>query len=330
MLIYMVGALMDTQIMRRKHWISNCLQVFVGKMVCSRQEKNEELQEALQQLDEKSQKIEALEIERDRLRLKTHSQDLELQALQEAVGLDKTSETANEGPHREKVIALREQSQFAFDEMTKRLVEIREEGDAERKRLQADLEQQLKQRAATLVEVQNARDRAETHAEALEQSNKDLSQQRDELVKQLGEERKRSQEQQEELDLQQEHQKTQQQRHAVLSLVHALQKSAVMPAFSLLRRSMANANVGTAAGPLESQVDDTDVAVESMGGASDEEESEDDEPEESYGTDSAGGGSCGSNVELNWALATKTHLRFLTVLIEQQGVWGVKLQSKLY
>lgn len=253
------------------------------------QEKNEELQEALQQVDEKSQKIEALEIERDRLRLKTHSQDLELQALQEAVGgPDKTSETSNEGPHREKVIALREQSQFAFDEMTKRLVQIREEGDAERKRLQADLEQQLKQRAATLVEVQNARDRAETHAEALEQSNKDLSQQRDELVKQLGEERKRSQEQQEELDLQQEHQKTQQQRHAVLSLVHALQKSAVMPAFSLLRRSMANANVRTAAEPLEPLVDDTDVAVES-GGAS-EEESEDDEPEESYGTDSAGGG----------------------------------------
>ena len=210
--------------------------------------------------------------------------------MQEAVGgPDKTStETFNEGPHREKVIALREQSQFAFDEMTKRLVEIREEGDAERKRLQADLEQQLKQRAATLVEVQNARDRAETHAEALEQSNKDLSQQRDELVKQLGEERKRSQEQQEELDLQQEHQKTQQQRHAVLSLVHALQKSAVMPAFSLLRRSMANANVRTAAEPLEPLVDDTDVAVES-GGAS-EEESEDDEPEESYGTDSAGGG----------------------------------------
>ena len=289
------------------------------------QEKNEELLEALQQVDEKSQKIEALEIERDRLRLKTHSQDLELQALQEAVGgPDKTSETSNEGPHREKVIALREQSQFAFDEMTKRLVEIREEGDAERKRLQADLEQQLKQRAATLVEVQNARDRAETHAEALEQSNKDLSQQRDELVKQLGEERKRSQEQQEELDLQQEHQKTQQQRHAVLSLVHALQKSAVMPAFSLLRRSMANANVRTE--PLEPLVDDTDVAVES-GGAS-EEESEDDEPEESYGTDSAGGGSCGSNVELSWALAMQIHQLLVIVLIEQ-GVWGVELQSTL-
>eukprot|EP00435_Cladocopium_sp_Y103_P062666 s552_g24.t1 len=261
-----------------------------------RKEKNAELLEALQQTEEKTKKIKEinkdLETERDRLRLKIQAQELELQALHEGTSSDNAS--------GERVIALREQSQFAFDEMAKRLVEIREEGETERKRLQADLEQQLKQRAATLVEVQNDRDRAETHAEALEQSNKDLSQQRDELVRQLGEERKRTQELQEELDLQHEHQKTQQQHYAVLALVHALQKSTVMPAFSLVRRSIdashgrnTSPNLGEQKEEIESfdAVEEMDSAVDtSVGeaGGSEEEDDSDDEPEDSYGTDNAG------------------------------------------
>ena len=268
-----------------------------------RKEKNAELLEALQQTEEKTKKIKDLETERDRLRLKIQAQELELLEIQalhtlqtEAGPQSEAASSASNGASNERVIALREQSQFAFDEMAKRLVEIREEGETERKRLQADLEQQLKQRAATLVEVQNDRDRAETHAEALEQSNKDLSQQRDELVRQLGEERKRTQELQEELDLQHEHQKTQQQRYAVLALVHALQKSTVMPVFSLIRRSI-DASHGRNTSPNISEqkeefesfdVEEMDAVDTSVGEAGSEEEESDDEPEDSYGTDNAG------------------------------------------
>eukprot|EP00438_Fugacium_kawagutii_P020605 Skav209882 [mRNA] locus=scaffold3263:59982:78052:+ [translate_table: standard] len=252
-----------------------------------RKEKNEELLEALSKQEEKKKKMKEvlkdLEADRDRLALKVHAQELELQQLQ-ALHAD--------GPG-ERVTALREQSQFAFDEMAKRLVEIREEGEAERKRLQGDLQQQLKQRAAALVEVQNDRDRAETHAEALEQSNRDLSQQRDELVRQLGEERKRTQDLQEELDLQHEHQKTQQQHHAVLALVHALQKSTVMPAFSLLRRSIGGAMSCKQSSGKEEQAEKVDVVEDldantSVGEEAGSEEEDSEEEEDSYGTDNSG------------------------------------------
>ena len=272
-----------------------------AKLSQLRKEKNEEFLEALQQTEETTKKMKErlteTEAERDHLRLKIHAQELELQALHDAVGVPQEGATVPSSGER--VIALREQSQFAFDEMAKRLVEIREEAETERKRLQADLQQQLKQRAATLVEVQNDRDRAETHAEALEQSNKDLSLQRDELVRQLGEERKRTQELQEELDLQHEHQKTQQQRHAVLALVHSLQKSTVMPAFSLLRRSLGVSGVSWSSKAEEFDRDDavetetTSVgyeAEEAEEAGSEGSESEEDleDLEDSYGTDNAG------------------------------------------
>ncbi|CAE8591464.1 unnamed protein product, partial [Polarella glacialis] len=77
--------------------------------------------------------------------------------------------------------ALRETSQFAFDEMMRRLVEVREEAESERKKLQADLEQRLQEKAAANVQLANERDVLQTQVEALESSQQSLANQRDEL-----------------------------------------------------------------------------------------------------------------------------------------------------
>ena len=81
---------------------------------------------------------------------------------------------------------------------------MREAGETERKRLQADLDQQLKQRAAALLEVQNERDSLQTQAEALEQANKAVSLQRDEIARQLREKERINQELADELEEQRE------------------------------------------------------------------------------------------------------------------------------
>ena len=112
--------------------------------------------------------------------------------------------------------------------------------------------------------------------EALERSSRDLCQQRDELVRQLAEERRKGSEQREETETLSEQQKTLQQRFGVLALVHSLQQSAVMPAFSLVRRSVKR--VSRMLGRV----------VFLRGGGSDEEDLEDYEEEESYGTDLSG------------------------------------------
>ncbi|CAE8620767.1 unnamed protein product [Polarella glacialis] len=80
--------------------------------------------------------------------------------------------------------ALRETSQFAFDEMMRRLVEVREEAESERKKLQADLEQRLQEKAAANVQLANERDVLQTQVEALESSQQSLANQRDELDRQ--------------------------------------------------------------------------------------------------------------------------------------------------
>ena len=259
--------------------------------------------------------LQAVSAERDHLQLRLHAQEVEVQALRDVVGEGRTpeaqkpeaseaSEASEPEPRREQVErakALREQSQFAFDEMANRLTEIREEGETERKRLQADLDQQLKQRAAALLEVQNERDSLQTRAEALEQANKSVSLQRDELARQLRERERSSQELSDELEEQQEALKTQQQRHGVLSLVHALQRSTVLPAFSLLRRALSQAGLGNGGLPERHKtaglisIEDADSLVDTstgdgMAGIDDladdsSPEASDEEPDETYGTD---------------------------------------------
>ncbi|CAE7837488.1 FH4 [Symbiodinium necroappetens] len=200
--------------------------------------------------------LQAVSSERDHLQLRLHAQEVEVQALRDAVGSvpeceKQSEEQAESQPRRvvqaqqvERAKALREQSQFAFDEMTRHLAEIREAGETERKRLQADLDQQLKQRAAALLEVQNERDSLQTQAEALEQANKAVSLQRDEIARQLREKERINQELADELEEQREQFRTTQQRYGVLSLVHSLQRSTVLPAFSLLRRALPPGGLG--------------------------------------------------------------------------------------
>ena len=129
--------------------------------------------------------------------------------------------------------------------------------------------------------------------EALEQSSRDLCQQRDELVRQLAEERRRGSEQREEMETLSEQQKTLQQRFGVLALVHSLQQSAVMPAFSLVRRVMREERkqesvVETTTGGVKRVSRMLGRVVFLRGGGSDEEDLEDYEEEESYGTDLSG------------------------------------------
>lgn len=129
--------------------------------------------------------------------------------------------------------------------------------------------------------------------EALERSSRDLCQQRDELVRQLAEERRRGSEQREEMETLSEQQKTLQQRFGVLALVHSLQQSAVMPAFSLVRRVMREERkqesvVETTTGGVKRVSRMLGRVVFLRGGGSDEEDLEDYEEEESYGTDLSG------------------------------------------
>ena len=240
--------------------------------------------------------LQAVSSERDHLQLRLHAQEVEVQALRDAVGCsveeksEEPAESSESEPRRvqqvERAKALREQSQFAFDEMTRHLAEIREAGETERKRLQADLDQQLKQRAAALLEVQNERDSLQTQAEALEQANKAVSLQRDEIARQLREKERMNQELADELEEQREQFRTNQQRYGVLSLVHSLQRSTVLPAFSLLRRALPALPSGENPGP---PVGSVPVCSGGGGGPAQEAESYSDaESDDSYGLDDRG------------------------------------------
>ncbi|CAE7882828.1 FH4 [Symbiodinium microadriaticum] len=238
--------------------------------------------------------LQAVSSERDHLQLRLHAQEVEVQALRDAVGSvpeceKQSEEQAESQPRRvvqaqqvERAKALREQSQFAFDEMTRHLAEIREAGETERKRLQADLDQQLKQRAAALLEVQNERDSLQTQAEALEQANKAVSLQRDEIARQLREKERINQELADELEEQREQFRTTQQRYGVLSLVHSLQRSTVLPAFSLLRRALPPGGLG-APGPGRDPAGPAGPA-----GPVEEASYSDAESDDSYGLDDRG------------------------------------------
>ena len=270
--------------------------------------------------------LDAVSAERDRLQLRVHAQEVEVQALRDVVGDGKEAQKVEQAEQPEleqseprlqqveRAKALREQSQFAFDEMTRHLTEIREAGETERKRLQADLDQQLKQRAAVLLEVQNERDSLQTQAEALEQANKAVSLQRDELARQLREKERTNQELSDELEETLEQQKTQQQRYGVLSLVHALQRSTVLPAFSLLRRALSHVDMAEASNSPDSHklavfsnIEDVDSLVDtSTGDAGMDDLAEDtspdasdDEPDEAYGTD--------DKSQLEWAEMMKAN-----------------------
>eukprot|EP00931_Biecheleriopsis_adriatica_P056669 TRINITY_DN3358_c0_g1_i2.p1 TRINITY_DN3358_c0_g1~~TRINITY_DN3358_c0_g1_i2.p1 ORF type:complete len:1642 (-),score=572.30 TRINITY_DN3358_c0_g1_i2:3-4904(-) len=279
----------------------------VKQMRSSAEGEKEDLLARLQEEKERHHtQLQEISAERDRLRLQCDAQELELRGLREAIGDGESKEEEHKEDHQakaERIRSLREQSQFAFDEMSRRIQEVREEGEIERKRMAADLEQQLKQRGAEAMEMMNARDSLQTQVEVLEQSNKALGAQRDELSRQIREKDRNIEGLQTDLEAQQEAQRTQQQRFGVLTLVHALQHSAVLPAFSLLRRSIGSTNFEAEA--LEAEnfagVDDLSTCSASVDGSTAvgevdmdviEEEgddiSEEEEQEDMYGMDDKG------------------------------------------
>lgn len=266
--------------------------------------------------EKERQKLQELTVEADRLRLRNDQLELELKALHALAdeAAEESSPKAAEAapadaaeakpaapapaPPAAKVRALREQSQFAFDEMSKRIGEIREEAENDKKKLRAELDQKLHERGAQIMELTNRADGLQTLAETLECERDALVQQRDELNRSIREKDRAQTSAQAEIDGMAEANRDLQQKHAVALLSQALQRGVVMPAFSLLRRCSGAPSGGGNAKREEQKLKDYDSAIHEVDVAStadeglDDEEDEDDEDDEDeedkYGIDQNG------------------------------------------
>eukprot|EP00927_Polykrikos_kofoidii_P038732 TRINITY_DN33156_c1_g1_i1.p1 TRINITY_DN33156_c1_g1~~TRINITY_DN33156_c1_g1_i1.p1 ORF type:complete len:1639 (+),score=436.28 TRINITY_DN33156_c1_g1_i1:144-4919(+) len=273
------------------------------------EEKKGLLDEQVGERESERRRLRELTVEADRMRLKCDAQELELKALREAFGdvdgvarksiapqdaTDANSEQAPRGSvgemKRMKVRELREQSKFAFDEMTNRIGEVREEAEAERKRLQADFEQKLSQRGAKILELSNANDIQQTQIETLELSRNSLVNQRDELTRELRDKERDAELTMAEVEGLTEGQKLLQARLAGLTLKSVLMRSAVGPAFFTLRQNLGSTNEAgenKATAPQTEEMEYESTAEGDAEGLEDveEDEEEDDEEENTYGTD---------------------------------------------
>eukprot|EP00929_Paragymnodinium_shiwhaense_P074338 TRINITY_DN38031_c0_g1_i1.p1 TRINITY_DN38031_c0_g1~~TRINITY_DN38031_c0_g1_i1.p1 ORF type:complete len:1727 (+),score=662.87 TRINITY_DN38031_c0_g1_i1:149-5329(+) len=315
-------------------------------------EKQTLLEEQLQEVAKERQRFRELTEEADKLRLRCDAQEVELTALRDALeddtdgrasvrksmvkasisGLEAAAKKAEEVAaasekastaaaaegedsregKRAKAKALREQSQFAFDEMTKRLAEVREEVEGEKKKLSADFEQKLKERGAKIVELENRCDILQTQVETLEQARDSLQNQREELNSEIREKDRDLELGQAEVEGLTHGKEEVEGRLASFMLMATLQRGVVSPAFSLLRQrleALGRSKHGrgkdvdriavercavddtTDTFPDESTVDgdgaDEDTFPDADEDDEDEEE-EDDEEERSYGVDQEG------------------------------------------
>jgi len=273
----------------------------------SENEKAGLLNEQAEELERQRKLVRELTEQADKLKLKSDAQELELKALRETLGPEeevskKVEELDDEAKERrrERVKTLREQSQFAFDEMSKRISEIRGEAEAEKKRMQGDYEQQLKERGAKMMELMNTNDALETQLETLESARDDLVSQRDDLGKQMRERDRCATLAEAELEGVSESNKTAQQQLAAFMLSAVLQRISVFPAYSTLKRSLMSSPRAGAEDPANDDAEKAESLLEAStvdGGLSDdleevdeedEEDDEDEEEEHAYGLDQDG------------------------------------------
>eukprot|EP00429_Kryptoperidinium_foliaceum_P013236 CAMPEP_0176034002 /NCGR_PEP_ID=MMETSP0120_2-20121206/16802_1 /TAXON_ID=160619 /ORGANISM="Kryptoperidinium foliaceum, Strain CCMP 1326" /LENGTH=932 /DNA_ID=CAMNT_0017367337 /DNA_START=44 /DNA_END=2838 /DNA_ORIENTATION=- len=286
------------------------------------------LNESVEDREKERRRLKELQEEVDTMKLKCDAQQLELTALREALGDDPTAhaeqleveeeiakspETApvatgptSDDPLSEtqrsvvdpaklrRARALREQSEFAFDEMARRIVEVRAECEEEKKRLTLELEQRLKQRGARITELTNAQDSLETQVETLERARDELIAQRDEMSRTARERERALTQAQSDMESASENCKTLQQELAAIRLTYSLQKGVVAPAYSIVRQRL-QAFGSPGASPLvadggeksESLMDASTIAEEQEG--AEEEEDLDDEDDEDENLDNAYG-----------------------------------------
>lgn len=279
----------------------------VKEMRSAAEEEKQALEEEKQgQREADHKRMQELTEEVDKLRLKCDSQSLELKALNEVLGTTEgstptngTSKAAAEPEKveekREKAKSLREQSKWAFDEMVKRINEVRDEAEAERKKMQADMEQKLKERAAKLVAVTNENDNLTTKVETLELARDSLVKQRDELQSQVEERDENAELQEAEIEGLTEGRTVMQNKLAVHMLVDTLRRGVLAPAFSLLRQRLACASgTGDVNGKSDRESVASTVEGDSMSTVIEEEEDEEEDEEEeeeeedTYGVDEDG------------------------------------------
>jgi len=280
------------------------------------------LTETAEVREQERQRLLELTAEVDKLRVKCDAQDLELKGLREAAGMeegdvvedglgetDGDGETAQESaaelrraPSKDKARALQVQCKFAFDEMWTRISEIRAETEMEKKKIEADFEQKLKERAANIVQLTNQVDSLETQTEALERAKDALMDQRDQLNSREREHLRNAAQAESRIEEVREEYKGMTQRVAVGQMAFVLHRSAVAPAFSMLRQALPASRLTRDEVGVEldetfeddcqasSQFDasTTDGDLTNIIEEEEEDEEEEEEEEEDYGVDEEG------------------------------------------